>query len=120
MTVIITLATRSKEGDVPERFAKEQVWVKCRKPDCGAEYQINKKYYFEYVTEHRTGLSVPPLPCEKCEEMSIYRVVKCEKCGLIFEMGAAGPGDLADRCPECSYSKIEEGRKRAREARESK
>ena len=104
---------------IPESFAREKTWVKCRNQACEAEYEITKKEYFEYVEKHAdlALLEVPPLVCKKCDQESVYRAVKCAKCGLVFETGTV-PSDFEDRCPKCKYSKIEEGRrKKAREAR---
>jgi hypothetical protein len=89
------------------------MWVKCANPDCGAEYQMDMKDYYEYLEKHLKGDAVTQPPCEKCKEQSIYRAVKCEKCGTVFFYGRS-VGDYVDRCPKCNYSKIEEERKKAR------
>ena len=83
----------------------QMIWVKCGNPDCGAEYQIDNKDYWEYIEKHRNpmSLSVPPLTCRGCEKKSIFRAVKCEKCGLIFFHGT-NQTSFADTCPECGFS----------------
>ena len=113
----ITYMNRSKSSDTFDNMKRgEMIWVKCRNPDCEAEYQIDEKDYFTYLRENPVGLTTPPLFCEKCGEESVFKAVKCEKCGLVFEPGAV-PKDFPDRCPnpQCGYSKTEEIRKRARQ-----
>jgi len=90
------------------------LWVKCANPDCGVEYEMDMKDYYEYLQSHREGTTVIYPPCKECGEQSIYRAVKCEKCGSVFFYGQAGE-DYPDRCPQCSYSKMEEERKGARQ-----
>ena len=97
---------------------EKMVWVLCRNPDCGASYQMGMKTFFKMLEEEQKkapmSMQVPALTCEKCGELSIYRAAKCEKCGLVFEWGTMGAQEFADRCPECGYSSIEEGRQRRR------
>jgi len=103
-----------------EAFRGQQTWVKCNNPDCGAEYEMDKAHYFERLEElalANPGMTqIPPLVCEKCGEESVYRAVKCAKCGKIFFYGSAGSSDFADRC-DCGYSQIKENRRKAAEAR---
>ncbi len=114
----IAYMNRPKRSGLDSIPSGQMIWVKCANSDCGAEYQIDRKGYLEYKEKHQNpmSLSAPPLVCEKCEKKSVFKAVKCEKCGLIFVYGAA-PKGFADRCPECGYSKIEEQRKRGREGR---
>ena len=87
------------------------LWVKCGNPDCGSVYQMDKKEFYVYVHEHQDPEDVfetLPLPCKKCSQLSIYKAVKCEKCGNIFFEGIAGTDDYSDRCPECAFSKTEQ------------
>jgi len=110
----------SPKGPGTEVFKGIQIWVKCSNEDCGAEYQMDKKEYFdsieELVRQNPLSMQTPPLVCEKCGKESIYRAEKCEnpKCGIIFFRGAAGRGEFADKCPECGYSRSEELRKQAK------
>jgi hypothetical protein len=100
------------DGGIPKDFANQQLWVKCTDKDCGNEYEMNKKEYFQFVEKNTVGMMTPPMKCSKCGKDTVYRAVKCEKCGKIFMYG--NPGDYADRC-ECGYSKIEADRKAAAE-----
>lgn len=108
----VTLVSRSGRSGIPKSFATEMTWVKCRNPQCGTEYQITKKEYFLYVEKNQDWRSAgaPALTCQKCGEPGIYRAVKCESCGLVFEMGSV-PLDYQDRCPECKFSKLEQNKK---------
>jgi len=100
-----------------DQFSDETLWVKCRDPDCGAEYQMSKKECFKYIEEHADpmALTAPAMICEKCGEQSVYRAEKCGNpdCGLIFFRGSV-PNDFPDRCPKCGYSVTEEQRKARR------
>jgi hypothetical protein len=108
----ITLLTRSERSGIPKSFATEMTWVKCRNPQCAAEYQITKKQYFLYVEKNQdwAAAGAPALICQECAEPAVYRAVKCGNCGLVFEMGTV-PLDFQDRCPKCGFSKIEHDRK---------
>ena len=109
----ITYMTRSTSG-IPAHFAREMTWIKCRNPKCGAEYQISKKEYFEYIERHHDPRlpAAVPLICKECSEKSLVRAVKCEKCGLVFPMGTVRR-DYHDRCHNCGYSKLENEKKSA-------
>jgi len=91
--------------------ASEMTWVKCRNPACEAEYQISLREYFKYIDAERakdpSTLATPPLICEKCGQDSVYRAIKCESCGLVFETGLGSKEDFADRCPKCGHSRFE-------------
>lgn len=109
----------SRSGGIGS-FAGKLVWVKCGNKACGAEYQMDMAKYFEQLKEKMQAnpmtLVTPALTCNQCGEPSIFRAEKCEKCGIVFFRNAV-PNDLADRCPECDYSKTEEDRKRTLEER---
>jgi len=94
----------------------DAIWVKCKNTDCGAEYQMSKTAYYEYLGKHRDPASpkTPSPVCKICGQESIALAVKCEKCGSVFFKGAV-PHDFADRCPKCNYSKTAEERKKARQ-----
>ncbi|MHC4124284.1 MAG: hypothetical protein ACYSSI_11975 [Planctomycetota bacterium] len=110
VAVIITLATKSKEEKGINALGGEQILVKCR--ECGAVYETNHKEHQEYIIAHRTGeRSVVPVPCQKCGKEAVYRAIKCNKCGNIFERGSV-KGKMPDTCPKCGYSQIVEDRKR--------
>lgn len=122
LAVVVTVKTQTDDGGIPTDWDEQLEWAKCRKPDCEAEYEINKKYYYEYIKENRVGLSVPPLPCEQCGEDTLYKAFKCTNpdCELIFEAGSMGMADREDRCPKCKRSESEEAAKRFREEMKAK
>jgi general secretion pathway protein G len=113
---------RSKGSGLDSIKHSLMTWVKCKRPECGATYQMDKKAYYvqlrEKVRATPRTLQTPALVCKKCTHESIFRAVKCEKCGLIFFYGRVG--DFDDRCPECKYSKMEELRKKALQGRYNK
>ena len=89
----------------------ELIWVKCNNPNCGAEYQMDKRDFYEYVEKHMGPMDLvePPLICKECGEKSAYKAVKCEKCRHTFFYGSIR-NDFTDRCPKCRYSKDEHDR----------
>jgi predicted RNA-binding Zn-ribbon protein involved in translation (DUF1610 family) len=101
--------------DIP---SSDMVWVKCLDPNCGAEYQMRKRDYFQYLVNHQDPMSImaPAIVCNKCGKETVYRAEKCAKCGLVFRRSSI-PHDFADRCPECGYSSTEDMRKKARQRR---
>ena len=109
---VMAYTNRSKRG----ASGTKAVWVKCGSPDCEAEYQMDKKEYTKFVSEHAEPDTIsvtPPMVCKECEEESAFRSVKCEKCGLIFFWRTV-PKDYADRCPGCGHSEKEEEWERTR------
>jgi predicted Zn-ribbon and HTH transcriptional regulator len=120
LAVVIFLVTRgggSAGLDTMQRG--ELTWVMCNNPACKATYEIDlKDYYTELQEKARINpvmAGTPALVCKECNEESIFRAVKCEKCGHMFFHG--NPADFDDRCPECKFSKIEDERRKRREAR---
>jgi DNA-directed RNA polymerase subunit RPC12/RpoP len=116
IAVAVTIKTWSGDsGGIPDEMKKEQIWVKCRVPDCLTTYEMNKYDYYksidDYLAEHPQAQIAPGLTCQKCEKPAVYAAHKCEKCGNIFEKGLK-KGDFEDRCPKCKHSTIEEDRKR--------
>jgi len=107
--VYLSRTERSGLDSVPRG---QMIWVKCSNPDCGTEYEIDEKDYWEYIEQHRNpmAMSVPPLTCKECQKKSIYRAVKCEKCGQIFFHGT-NQTSFADTCPKCGFSKMAEQRR---------
>lgn len=118
LAVVITYMSSSggNSGGYESIERGEMMWIKCNKPGCKAEYQIDKKDYYDYIQEHTTGMFTPPLVCKECEAESAYQAIKCEKCELIFFYGAKKGSNFADQCPKCNYSKEEADRKAAAEA----
>ncbi len=101
---------------IEEIPSSDMVWVKCLDLNCGAEYQMRKRDYFQYLVNHQDPMSImaPAIICNKCGSESVYRAEKCAKCGLVFRRSSI-PHDFADRCPECGYSTTEDMRKKARQ-----
>lgn len=115
---VITYKSRSKKYGIESIKRGEMIWLKCSNPDCGHEYQMDKRDYYQYLEKHVDPIlmKTPALPCPKCGQESVYRAVKCSKCGTVFFYGAV-KGDFPDRCPNCSYSQMEEDRKKAKARR---
>jgi len=109
-TVLFLGRIRNGSQGIESIDSSEKIWMMCTNPKCQAQYQIGKREYFEYVENNRTGPLVPGMECKECGEASVYRAVKCGKCGHLFLYGSKGL-DFADRCPKCGYSQTEEHRK---------
>ena len=107
--IVITLATHSGDSSGLEGLGT-MMWVRCNNPKCYAEYEVDRKDYYQFVKENYIPTQSGPLPmvCTKCSEKSIYRAFKCPKCGLVFYPKQAGKG-YEDTCPECGYSKLGQG-----------
>ena len=119
LAVVIWRKTSSSGSSGIESIKRGQlIWVKCKNPDCGVEYQIEKRDYYEYLQEHQDpmSMSAPVLVCKECGKESVYRAVKCPECEVVFFYGSV-PNDFGDRCPKCGYSQTEENRKKGREER---
>jgi len=113
----VTYKSRSRDqGGIESIPADEMMWVKCNNPQCKAEYQIPKREYFQFIEKNVDPMATRPpgMRCKECGKDSVYRAVKCPKCGTVFFYGVAGPSDFADRCPNCKFSETEDSRKRAR------
>ncbi|UCF43290.1 MAG: hypothetical protein JSV99_12090 [Planctomycetota bacterium] len=132
--------TYKKDADYRKETAKragietidpnDLIWVKCTNTECNAEYETGKRAYFQYLQDNPPSPAqftammqdpmknpTPGLICNECEQETAYRAEKCEKCALVFVRGAVRH-DFADRCTACSYSKTEDLRKKARQAKE--
>ena len=87
------------------------VWAKCNNPKCGDEHQISAKEYTDFMMNNggprqfMMGGAVP-MKCPKCNEDSVYKAMKCEKCGKVFFPGTVG-GKATDTCPGCGHSPSE-------------
>lgn len=117
LAIAITIMTRSsgEEGILEDIDPGLMIWGKCRNPDCGAVYEISLKEHAIFGRQNRdpeTGV-VPGMVCKECGDETVYRIEKCEKCGIAFERGSV-PEDFSDRCPECGYSAQETKRKESR------
>lgn len=119
---VIYFATRPKQVEgMPDEFATQMVLYKCRNPSCEREWEISRKEKYEFLEQHRREhpgeVPTPGLACPGCGEQEGFEAAKCEKCGLVFEKGTVGRHEFVDRCPDCGYSKIEEERRKAAEAK---
>ncbi len=88
--------------------ATSKMWVKCNNPKCGNEYQITFKEYNDFVNKNGGPRQfmmsgAVPMKCTKCNEDSVYRALKCEKCGKVFFPGTV-ENKPEDTCPGCGYS----------------
>lgn len=109
---IALLATREKDFDLGS-VRGEVALLMCEDENCGATYEIDMADYFNQLKKRQkeTGaIGTPALFCKECGKETIYRAIKCPKCGEIFFRGTV-EDDYADRCPKCKYSKIEESAK---------
>ncbi len=87
-------------GESDEIAKGEMMWVKCANPNCNFETQMELREYAELAKASKSGIP----KCSKCGEESLLDALKCEKCGIVFIPGTV-VGEIADRCPECGYSK---------------
>jgi len=113
VVIFIKTQTGGSGGIDTIKRGEELYWVKCNNKKCNAEYQMDKKDYYEQIEEkmraNPMAMVTPPLTCKECGEPSVLRAVKCEKCGHVFFYGA-DPTDFADRCPKCGHSKTKADR----------
>ena len=111
---------KTRPGGLDLSGLSGQTWVLCRNSECRHSWQMDVKEYHMFIQKNADPRSplAPPITCKECGEPSVYRAVKCAKCGAVFERGTV-PADFADRCPneECRYSQTEVNRRKAAEAR---
>jgi len=88
-----------------EGFENDTVLMKCNNPKCQAEYEITGKEYHEFM-EQANPEGLMGMQCKQCGKRSVFKAVRCEKCGSIFFYGVGGT-DFKDRCPKCGFSKTE-------------
>jgi predicted RNA-binding Zn-ribbon protein involved in translation (DUF1610 family) len=123
LAIIVFIKSRSggSGGLDSIKRGEEMYWVMCNNPKCKEAYELDKKDYYTQLDErlraNPMSMQTPALTCRKCGENSVYRAFKCPKCGHMFFYGKAS--DFDDRCPECGFSKMEDDRKKAREARQA-
>jgi len=108
IAVAVTFFTRRTSHGIDSIKKGDMIWVKCYSTDCKAEYQIEKRDYFEFLQKNANPMAMrmPPMECEKCSQKSIYRAVKCEECDTIFFYGEIAD-QFKDKCPKCGFSKTE-------------
>ena len=114
LAALVFVLTRGGSGGIDSLKRGELIWVKCKNKSCNAEYQMDNKDYHEALQEKMKAnpmMMTLPLTCKKCGKDSVFKAVKCEKCGTVFFEGAAGLDDFSDRCPKCGHSATEALRK---------
>ena len=104
LAVFTSYKTLSQKSGIDTLKRGTMIWVKCSNPDCGAEYQMDLVDYHKALKENMSAesFSTPPIRCRVCGKNSVYRAIKCEKCGLVFFYGAVR-GDYPDKCPRCGH-----------------
>ncbi len=118
LAVVVHLWLKEASSGADALESGRMIWVKCRNPECEAEYQMNQKKYFKYIQESRADpMQEVLLPCKECGEESITWALKCPKCGLVFERYSV-PNDRPDRCPKCGFSPTEDRYQKHRKARQ--
>ena len=114
--VVLFLITRSGGGGI--KSAEGTVLMKCRNPECEADYQKDKEEYYMFIQMNIDPMAteMPPVVCEQCGEESAYLAMECPNCEVIFEMGAI-PDEFPDKCPACGHSDTETLQKPSRKRR---
>jgi len=112
---IAYLQSGGSEGGIESLPDDVMTWVKCRNPDCKAEYQMSEKEYLKEMQKRinpAAMMSTPALICQKCNKPSVYQAYKCgnPSCNTVFFANSV-PNDFPDRCPACKRSETEEIRK---------
>ena len=100
----------SGNGQIP---AGQKTWVICLNPKCKAVYQMEERQYDKELKELMvSGMPgrVAALKCKQCGKKTLFRAIKCDKCGNVFRESSI-PNDYSDRCPKCKYSRTEAARK---------
>lgn len=114
---LITFAKFSgHSGGIESIPEGESTWIKCNNPACQAQYQMGLKDYLKIKKERfnpENPFARPGLTCKECGKDSVYEAVKCGNpdCGKVFFKNSV-PGDLADRCPGCGKSEMDELRRK--------
>ena len=103
---VITYKTMG--GSTASSQPTSKIWVKCNNPKCGNEYQISAKEYTDFMMSNGGPRQfimsgAVPMKCPKCNEDSVFKAMKCEKCGKVFFPGTV-EGKAEDTCPGCGYS----------------
>ena len=102
------IAYKTMGGGTTAGQPTSKIWVKCNNPKCGYEYQITAKEYTDFMMSHGGPRQfimsgAVPMKCPKCNEDSVFKAMKCEKCGKVFFPGTV-EGKAEDTCPGCGYS----------------
>jgi len=120
LAISITFITsRGRTTGIDSIDPEEKIWVICLDEGCQSQYETNRKEYFAYIQKNASPGYTPPLECDNCGQMTVYRAKKCEKCEAVFMYGAYG-NDYPDRCTACGFSKEEDARKKAKANRKKK
>ncbi len=100
VAAVMFFFTGSRKVKIPS-FEGETVTLLCLNPDCQVNYEMGKHEYYKYIKEHRNplSLSAPMMTCEECEEQSVCKGFKCEKCDNTFLPSIQE--QFPDTCPKC-------------------
>jgi DNA-directed RNA polymerase subunit RPC12/RpoP len=109
--LIFFLSSSGGSGGIDSLESGVMVWMKCANPKCGHAFEVDRKEYIKLQQDFQKGnpmaTSVAAMKCPECGKNSCYKAYKCPECGKLFFPGAAGVGDLDDRCPYCKFSQKE-------------
>ncbi|MHC4707418.1 MAG: hypothetical protein ACYS8I_10080 [Planctomycetota bacterium] len=113
--ILMNEASRSRMQPAP---ILGSTWLKCRDPNCAAQYQIPLQQYHDFVEEYAdpTVLGLPEMACKECGRKTVHRAFKCANCRIISFLGSI-QADFEDRCPYCDHSQKQQNRKKAAEQR---
>jgi hypothetical protein len=102
-----------RPGGVQQIEPGQAILTLCTNPNCNHQSEMDKRAYYEEVDKLvrlNPRQSQPPLPCSICGKKSVFRAVRCPQCDHVFLYGRI-QHDVADRCPKCRYSQMEEDRR---------
>ena len=70
LAIVITLMRGSESTGVDSIARGQMTWVKCSNEDCGAEYQMDRRDYYEWQKENTDPFATQatPMVCKECGE----------------------------------------------------
>ena len=119
LAAVITYVTSSGGDSGGSNRGSRVIYIMCDNQDCPeSEYEVSTEQYREMMQavqspeDRLTGPMMGPmaLECKNCSQETAYMSQKCEECETFFSIDYDGASDdYPDRCPECGFSRIEEG-----------